>query len=72
MALHKRSLPAASAFQGGVSGLQFPFFAPGDSPYEGHSPETAAPSATGKPGQMRVADVNMFCDGMLGAGPRFM
>lgn len=32
--------------------------------------QKAAPSATGKPGQMRIADVNMFCDGMsLGVGP---
>lgn len=32
--------------------------------------QKAAPSATGKPGQMRIANVNMVCDGMLlGVGP---
>lgn len=35
--------------------------------------QKAAPSATGKPGQMRIANVNMFCDGMLlGVGPSLM
>lgn len=35
--------------------------------------QKAAPSATGKPGQMRIANVNMFCDGMLlGVGPILM
>lgn len=32
--------------------------------------QKAAPSATGKPGQMRIANVNMVCNGMLlGVGP---
>lgn len=35
--------------------------------------QKATPSAIGKPGHMRIANVNMFCDGMLlGVGPILM